>query len=493
MRLRFLAWFGFSLATLSLPATAAAYSVYLHDRLPDALYGLPMTADAAALPDDAGLAAFRRRFWERASKAEDGGVRLRFLQRYPTAESFDAGAFKEFFGMSATNPALGFDPYAAVAASAEQRDGYGPIGPGAPRPLLAWVRTGSDYPDLDRRNRGRWHYVSGRIERAPDGERVPSDPVILNMGQVEPLSGQAHAHYGLNRRPKSTEPDVLKTRPADFAVPIGFPEAPVLTFAPERAQSYADLAVIARAEGQPALAALFAGNAFHYLADVGNQIHTIQVGIYDFFVDATLQAWKMKVLTLGGLLGTPPTRNQIGIDIIGNHHTWSEELFRIAVARAYAGKPLSPALASPGALWRPAPALAAQWQDAFEKPDMLRELADRIILAGNVEGPEIYQLTRTLTTGDLRKAGVKYDFDLESDATVLAKLAAGHDADLAQFLTLQSRGTVRAGTAMALWWGKVFAAPPDADAALARLLRRNLDEMTSADARRTIFVRKHAK
>lgn len=475
------------------PSDARAYSVYLHDRLPDALFGLPMTAETAALPGDAGLDAFRRKFWTRAAAVAEAGVRLRFLQRYPTAESFDAKAFKEFFAMAATHPALGFDPYAAVAAAAERRDGYGPIRPGEPRALVDWVRTGSDYPDLDRRNRGRWHYVNGRIERTADGERVPYDPVILNMGKVEPLSGQAHAHYGLNRRPKSADPDVLKRNPADFAVPVGFPEAPVLTFAPERAQAYADLAVIARAEHEPALAALFAGNAFHYLADVGNQIHTIQVGIFDFFVDATLQAWKMKVLTLWGLLGAPPARNDIGIDIIGNHHTWSEEMFRIAIARAYAGKPVHASLTRPAELWRPAPALAAQWQDALTMPDLMRELADRIILAGNIEGPEIYTLTRELTTGNLRKAGVKVEFDLADDEVVLAHLAKGRDEALGKFLEIQSRGTVRAATAMAMWWGRIFAAPPEADSAMERLLRRQLDELASADARRQIFVRKHTR
>ena len=47
----------------------------------------------------------------------------------------------------------------------------------------------------------------------------------------------------------------------------------------------------------------FTGEGFHYLGDVGNQIHTVQVGLYDFFVDAALERLKMGLLSGGGYLG----------------------------------------------------------------------------------------------------------------------------------------------------------------------------------------------
>jgi hypothetical protein len=395
--------------------------------------------------------------------------------------------------MAATLPALGFDAYAAVAASAEKRGPYGEVRPGEARTLQDWVRIGSIYPDLDRRNRGRWWVKEGEIQRAPDGANVPFDPVILNMGKVEPLSGQAHAHYGLNNNPKSDDPSTLKVNPADFAVPIGFPEAPVLTFAPERAQAYADLALIARAEGQESLAALFTGNSFHYLGDVGNQIHTIQVGIFDFFVDATLQAWKEKAACLWGLRCVPMERNAIGIDIIGNHHTWSEEMFRIAFQRALQGKPLHPSIANGVELFQPEQALMAAWATLPVTAPVAQMLADLIILEGNREGPELYALTRELTSGDLRKAGVKYDFEQESDDVVLSKLdVALKDPKLAAFFQLERRGTARAATAMAFWWERQFVPPAaDPEQVMSRLVAMQLDELEAAERRREIWLSQH--
>lgn len=480
------------LVFLLVPTAASAYSVAIHDKLPDALYGLPETEQKVALPDDAGLRRFREAFYHAAASHPDAALRARFVARYPSAEKFTAAAFKEFFGMAATYPALGFDDYAAVAASAEPRDPRGVMRPGVERTVLEWVRIGSMYPDLDRRNRGRWFVVDGRFETTKAGERIPFDPVVLNMGKIDPLSGQAHAHYGLNRHPKSQDPDVLKQHPADFAIPIGFPEAPVMTFAPDRAQAYGELALFAKSMNEPALAALFAGNAFHYLGDLGNQIHTIQVGIYDFFVDATLQSWKSKLFTLWGLIGTPMERNAIGIDIIGNHHTWSEEIFRIALARAEAGRPLSPALADASSVFHGDPQAAKQWAPLAAEPEGLRALCDALIHEGNREGPEIYALARKISTNDMRKAGVKFDFELESDAVVVAHLEDGHAEDFARMLDIQAQGLRRAATAQALWWTARFTAPPaPRDEVLARLLRRQLDELVSADARRAIWLRKH--
>ena len=69
-----------------------------------------------------------------------------------------------------------------------------------------------------------------------------------------------------------------------------YPPGPVLTLAAEMAEAHLDLALIAALGEQPSetLAWLYTGQAFHYLQDITNQIHTVQVGIYDFFVDATV-------------------------------------------------------------------------------------------------------------------------------------------------------------------------------------------------------------
>src|SRR5205085_1344843 len=135
-------------------------------------------------------------------------------------------------------------------------------------------------------------------------------------------------------RGKDPNPDYLPGAPLahepwNFAIATGFP-GPVETYAPDNAQMYTDLAELAALDGRAPwrpLSALYAGNVMHFVADVGNAVHTVQVGIYPIFVDATIQSYILKVVHLWGLLGTPPTRNKIGIDIITNLHTLSEQLF----------------------------------------------------------------------------------------------------------------------------------------------------------------------
>jgi hypothetical protein len=473
-----------------------AYSVMLHDRLPDVLAKDPAlgVSETASLPDEAGLEKFRLRLYALFSETGDAALRARFLARYPDAASFSTVAFKEFLGSAAMMPTLGFDPYADVHAAAsrsvELPAHYSAVLPGEERTLLEWVRIGSAYPDLDGRNQNRWWLVDGGFPKTRDGEKIPFDPVILNMGRVEGLSGQAHAHYGLNDRPKSEDPAVLKSTPADFAVAVGF-DGPVLTFAPERAQAYGDLAILARHLGEPALAALFAGNGFHYLGDLGNQIHTIQVGIYKFFVDATLQVWKMKLVCLWGLRCDPPGLTDIGLDIISNHHLWLEEYFRIAVEAAIAEKPVHPALSSADDLFSSDEATHREWSRLPVEGPLMHELAQRLIAYGNVEGPQVYALARALTRGELRKAGVSINFSEKPDAVTLDYLKPGADqGQLAAFLGLQAMGVRRAATAMEIWWRAALApeAAPDWRTSADRLLLQQLDELDAVELRRAQWI-----
>lgn len=496
--------FGFSRLLLIitgslLPTAALAYSVMLHDRLPDVLMqdSTLGTKATAKVPDDAGLERFREQIYALFQSTEDPQLRARFLQRYPTPAAFTAQEFKELLGSAALMPTLGFDRYAAVAESVAQAgevpEHYTPIEPGQERTLLEWVRIGSSYPDLDRRNQNRWWVVDGKLPRTADGERIPFDPMILNMGRVEGLSGQAHAHYGLNDRPKSDDPAVLKSAPADFAVATGF-EDEVITFAPERAQAYADLAVLARHLNEMGLAALYAGNGFHYLGDLGNQIHTIQVGIYRFFVDATLQVWKMKVLCLWGLRCEPPDLKDIGLDIISNHHLWLEEYFRVALQTAMDGQPLQPLLSDPAIAFAIDEQAQREWSQLPAEGPLMLELAHRLIAHGNEEGPELYALARSLTRGKMRKAGVSIRFDEQPDDAVLAYLRPNSkQATLDAFLQLQLTGLRRAATAMHIWWQATLApsARPDWRAAADRLLRQQLDELDAVEARRARWIEQH--
>src|SRR5207302_10356964 len=112
------------------------------------------------------------------------------------------------------------------------------------------------------------------------------------------------------------------------------------TFAPQRAQLYADLAALAArwpSPGGPRLAALFTGAGWHYLQDVGSQLHTVQVGLYDFFVRAKLLYWGRAALTLGGYLAELRPFTSIGLDILTNHHVFAEELTAKRLVAAEAG------------------------------------------------------------------------------------------------------------------------------------------------------------
>ena len=194
--------------------------------------------------------------------------------------------------------------------------------------------------NVDQRNRERLAYDADRKPlRDKKGQPVPADPALLNFGKLGFLSSQAHAHYGLPQLQFSDDPEVLKTDPRRFAVASSYPKGPVLTLAAEMAQEHLDLALLASLcatpEGAPAgraLTHLYTGQAFHYLEDVSNQVHTVQVGLYDFFVDAFKARLMMSLRTGGGYLGPLRSLSSIGIDILTNHHTLSEALARGASA-----------------------------------------------------------------------------------------------------------------------------------------------------------------
>src|SRR5690349_8054558 len=106
------------------------------------------------------------------------------------------------------------------------------------------------------------------------------------------------------------------------------------------AQADLDLALIAALADppNPTLAWLFTGQAFHYLEDVSNQIHTVQVGIYEFFVDATIARILLSLKTGGGYLGELRSMASIGIDVLTNHHVLSEKLTRKRLIDAREGR-----------------------------------------------------------------------------------------------------------------------------------------------------------
>jgi hypothetical protein len=321
--------------------------------------------------------------------------------------------------------------------------------------------------------------------------------MTLNMGALTGLSSQAHAHYALNRHPKSSDPQVLSVAPWDFAIAIGWP-GEVETYAADNAQLYTDLALLAAHDGRPsgpALGAIFAGTAAHYIADAGNAIHTVQVGIYPIFVDATVQHWLRSALRLFGLFGTAPSRNAIGLDIITNLHTMSERLFETEVSSGAVGLP------------RIDDSLAVMLDDTVVllrrssgAPDFARAITAALVDAGNHDGPAVYRITRDMVGRDLRLGKLVVDFDTVPDANLKRWLKGDAAAAerLAQFNALEARGLARTGSALRAWWGEYAreltyrdSRQNFIDVVVTRLVAERLRYLEAADARRRTWIAAH--
>jgi len=393
------------LLALLLPSPVFAYNEVVHAfitrrALPDASRVTP--------PSQADLDAFRELFWRRAS-AHAG-----FLEKYPTARSFTAWEFKEF---------LMLDPAARV-------HGLDPTPDDVPLTRGELLGRASRWPDDDERNRHR--YIrdprTHEIVRPPDGSPMPYDPATLDFGSLTGTNSQGHAHYGLVDGPLSDDPEVLKKEPWRFAVP---PTAHA--YGPEFVQLYTDLATLAAGSGLPSagwLQAAFAGAAFHYIQDVCNQIHTVQVGIYEFFKSAFLQSRLRDVRTLGGLLGERRSMEQIGVRLITNHHLLSEDLF----AKHLAEVPLQ--------LDEPDSEIAAA-------PDLTKAIIDR----SSREAAEIYRLAWRFSAPTLRDGVSGHEFDGAKGDDPDAYVDKSPEARVAidRFYAIEARGLRRAVTALREW------------------------------------------
>lgn len=441
MRLRLAALAVIAVALVAQPALA--YNETLHAALARHAFTSPERAAWLAQPlqppTEADLAGLRGLFWKTAAAAPDAGLRAKFLERFPTEAALDAWAFKELFMLNPAARVHGFDL---------TPDEAGPLTRGD------LLQRASRWPDDDKRNQDRFARDGNReVLHAPDGSPLPFDPATLDLGALEGSSSQGHAHYGLVKGPLSDDPEVLKKDPAHFAVP---PTAHAV--GPELAQLYTDLALLAATSGLPSsewLAATFAGAAFHHIEDVANQIHTVQVGIYDFFEAAFLQSKLRDVKTLGGLLGERKTLKQLGLRLIANHHLFSEDLFAKRFAEAEGGKNTAKAVSS---------ALASLGQDdaecaahaaeviALEDGQFGRGLADAIIDFSSKEGPEVYKLAYQLTAPTLRDGtGHAFDGALGDDADNFLQQGPKTFPLLEQFYALELRGLRRATTGLRLW------------------------------------------
>jgi hypothetical protein len=333
----------------------------------------------------------------------------------------------------------------------------------------------SRLPDDDWRNRERFRH-DDRRERVHDqwGRPLPDDPATLEMGSLTGLSSQAHAHYGLPHLAFSDEPSVLKIDPRRFAVP-----PTVHTFGADFAASYTALALLAaRLPGGERLALTHAGAAAHHIEDVANQIHTVQVGIYEFFVDAKLQSIKEDLLSVGGVLRSRPGFVSIGIDIIANHHVLAEALYAkhlLAPNDPVATRTLAPVDTKP----QPPTTCA---------PDFGRAITEKLIDESSYEGPKVYAAVRAVAQHRWSSAGQHFEENDDPDG------ALKPGADLGTFFDLEVTGARRALVALGDWWANYTACTKlDDDGARAlaeKLVQTRLDALDATEGRARMYTPK---
>jgi hypothetical protein len=400
----------------------------------------------------------REYLYRAGAKSEDPALRARFLARYPDLHSFDSWTLKRLLGLNPDRLIEGIDQFKVgeVARS--------------PRALYALA---SRLPDDDQRNRDRFRHDRERhVMRDPYGRLLPEDPATLEMGALTGLSSQAHAHYGLPKIAFSSDPSVLQRDPRRFAVP-----PTVHTFGAEFVELYTCLAVIASGlESGDRLALLFAGNAAHHLEDLANQIHTVQVGLYDFFVDAKFQSVKEELLSVGGLLRSRPSFLAIGIDVITNHHILAEALY---------AKHL---LASPDPVREASEHTLPDGQ--FEKwltqrpadcrPGFGLDVADELIEVSSFEGSAVYRTVHDAAQRRFSKVGTRFS-EADDPDEALRPLA-----DLSAFYSLEAQGAKRSDQALAAWWRHLdHCRQSDRQAFAESLLRRQLVALDEIEMRQS--------
>lgn len=524
---------GLIAALMAVPAAALAYGIWIHSVVPvetlkdfkSPIAPAIRTQLVSSGVTDADVAAFRRWFYDRASAVQNASIHREWIKRYPTPASFDAQAFKTLLMMNPAAQVLGVDSFAAVyrtrAPADVALDPTTPYAPGQKVTVATALEMGSVYPDIDRRNQDRLlRAPDGQVVLTTKGDTVPMDPMTLNWGRLTGLSSQAHAHIGLNHERHSSDPGTLSMAPWNFVVAIGYPTDSVESYAENNAQLYTDLAYLAMLKGgsgSEMLSYVYAGNAMHYIADVGNQIHTLQAGIEKFYSDATWDYWKHRLATVFGLFGSTPSRNSIGIDILTNHHTLSEKLFQVELRQAWlldsAGKKDSIPASMRSALdelrngdpmfKRVLDALVISNAKKSWYPPFGEMIAHAVIDSSYREGATVYRLTREFAVPQLHKLGVAVNFDTVPDAQVWNFVQDRSDpairAAIDTFNVVQGRGLARVHDALNWWWDRFLfyrqTAAKDrsrlTDGLVERLIVNQLNYLFAADQRRQQYIDAH--
>jgi len=521
-----------ALAALVLaPSVALGYGILVHNLIvikgladEKSLANTPVKSTTLTGVQIADIDRFRLWFYSQARALPDTATRNAFARRYSSAAAFDARAFKELLMMDGNARVLGVDSFAAVyrarTPTDARQDPYPQYNDGASIPLATALAMGSVFVDTDRRNQDRLFRGSdGTVRLTTSGDTVPFDPMTLNMGPLTGPTSQAHGHYGFNHMPKSSDPAVMRSAPYNYVVAHGFP-GPVETYAEQNAQIYTDLSQLALIEGgsgMQTLSAFYAGNAFHYIADVANAVHTLQGGTPGIENDITLARLIRQLKAGFGLWGTVPTKLELSLDILANLHTLSEKLFQVELSEALSAAAQNNAASIPESM-RDAPAALSRGDTSLhvnyhalvnnairdtKYPQFGRLIAAAVIDNSYEEGAEILRLTRAMATNTVRRATQVIDFDTIPDSRVWEYVSSRASSNtqnaLRRFNGLEIKGLKRANEAVQAWWYAygLLANPPASkknearNVILGRLVSQQLAYLAAAEARRTTWLASH--
>lgn len=311
-------------AVLVLPAPALAWGPAAHEGFARAaIAGQAALAGPLACPAGFDPSRFSRRVRAFLDRAAAGGRERALDAVAGPAATFDARALRGLLGLT-RNPRYRVEGIDVLACA----DGTAP----------GVLARAANAPDLDGRNLERLLYdADGRPVMGTVGP-FPDDPAVLDMGGLEGLSSQAHAHFALASDGLSADPTLLWKDPSRFGVGGSVPGGP-FSFGRPMARAHFLLAVIAGADDDPssrATALSLLGGALHYVQDAADPLHTIQSGSVGVVARGALAFAVRAAATLGGFLGDLPGPVASVADVLSNYHLWVEYFWDARGAGAWA-------------------------------------------------------------------------------------------------------------------------------------------------------------
>lgn len=536
---------------LSLSATVGAalvaprafgYAIDVHKDFYDLAWSAaPASSRTVEAPTDADVVALRRFVWERAAARS-----AEFRRRWPSADAFDAAAFKELLALNPAKSVVGIDRVPADRAL----------------DVRTVVREGSVDPDNDDRNQDRLFVRGGQVVLDPFGRAVPYDPRTTWFGGLTGIPSQFDAHGATLRTGEKGGGIFTAFRhPEQFARP-----AVALGSAPEFSQTYTDLALIARlrgGRGSEWFALTFGGANMHGLEDLGNQIHCTVLGIPEFFVDAKLTYYKRKLknilrgrddpakgwgppaslttaqvndamekikagredevdrsvrFALGHEPKGQPTDVDLGLKIIGNHHRLLEDFVESQTISAMNALRAGTTANTPAHLralleraqrgdaafeqrCRAALTAAGLGRDPKGATEFARVLAEVMVEQSAPEAAPIYRAIRKISLKELKRGGF-YDSQLGHDPLKFVTTTTGEHVDT--IWELSGRAFARVVTILRLWEEQFQGHTSDvapgsaealarADVVVERLVGRQLAYLDAAAKRRDEYLAEKAK